>query len=644
MPELPLLVDGDDGFLLGMDSYTQPSKLNPGEYANGMNLVNRGGIVQTRPGSRSLPFEIPGTNLQGLKFFKPSTGIPQLVFAVDGLVYFSPFPFVSYSQLQNIRFSPYTKFIAWASCVKSTYYDTDGVLKFLDNPISVLVMQDGSTRAAYWDGSVNGHLNPTHSTGDITVDGFDETPVGLWMTWANNRLWVSRGSQVFASDIGNPLKFTEDQYLNEGRAFYLPADCTGVVETSDRQGIVCFTATTGTFLQSSIQDRTLWLTTPGFQQTILPTIGCVAPRSIVQQYGLIYWWTQRGLVSQNNALQLNITSRMDTADNEMVQSKANLSYDLSAVCGGSTDNFLFHGVPNGDKLNTRVHVLDQCPFETVQNAWPSYWMGWRPVEFACGTIESQDKVYCLSYDYDGKNRIWELFRSEKTDNGIPITCFVITKQHFFGNRDYKNFRYAELELSNLQGDVAVLAAAAGLRGAFQPVLSKDISSTVGQVYYNDLYGQDAYVISGSKPQTRVSKSSDGFSTTACNNACVETDLSGLVDKCFCLMIMWSGIAGVSAYRIFAQSNPQALEGTCEENETGETRILTQDGCAATDRFSLKTPLTRYFATASFTKNNPETCQPVTGTSTQDSFISQQDADRKAERTAEWIVMSQIGEI
>jgi hypothetical protein len=103
------------------------------------------------------------------------------------------------------------------------------------------MMQDGVTRAAFWDGSISRHLNPTPSTltdanGErLTQVGLDETFIGLWMKWSGNRLWVSRDGMLFASDIGNPLKFTEAQYLNEGRAFYLPGECTGMIETPEQR-------------------------------------------------------------------------------------------------------------------------------------------------------------------------------------------------------------------------------------------------------------------------------------------------------------------------------------------------------------------------------------------------------------------------
>ncbi len=61
-----LKIDGDDSFSFGMDSYTMPSKLLPGQYAYSMNTICRGGMVQTRPGSKTMPIHIPRGNLQGM--------------------------------------------------------------------------------------------------------------------------------------------------------------------------------------------------------------------------------------------------------------------------------------------------------------------------------------------------------------------------------------------------------------------------------------------------------------------------------------------------------------------------------------------------------------------------------------------------
>lgn len=645
MPDLELKVSGDDSFEFGVNSNITPGRLQPGEYMMGMNIINRGGIAQTRPGSASLPFDIPGNNLQGITLFTPSSGPASLVFVVDGLVYYSPYPFREYFPLPNLQFSRYTKYVSWASCVQFTDYTTTGLLYSLDKPKNILIMQDGETRAAYWDGSASGHINPATSNSEFTVQGYDGTPVGLWMCWSNNRLWVARDNMVFASDIGNPLKFTEAQYLNEGRAFYLPGKCTGIVETADQQGIICFTSEVGVFIKSSVQDRSKWLSTEEFVKTVLPYVGCVAPRSIVGQHGLIWWMTPKGLINLNDALKLHISSRLDVQDQQMAQSKTTMSHNISGACGSFFDNFIFHALPIGDKQNTRLHVLDQTIVQgQLANSWPSYWEGWRPVEFARGVINTKERVFCLSRDYDGYNRIWELFLHDRTDNGLPITCYVQTRPHFFENRDYKAFRYLEVEMCNISGEVAVMMAAQGLRGAYQVIGTKDITSQIGQIYYDVLYGDGANDIFGTRPQTRIIKSKDGYEPSDCNSECVESEINGLIDKCFSVLIVWSGIAGISAYRVFARTEPKDYRGDCEDDETGETRMLTSGGCSSTEILSASSPFSSYYATATYSRIDPVSGLPVTNTSTQSSIINQADATRKATQMAKWYVQRYIGEI
>lgn len=640
MPDTPQKIEGDDSFIFGADSSIFPAKLGPGSYVMSMNTINRGGIIQTRPGSASLIFEedIPGENLQGITLFKPSSGSPALVFMVDGLVYYSPYPFKEYHQLEDLQFSPYSKYAAFETCIQSTDYDGSGLIVNLDTPRSILIIQDGNTRAAYWDGSTAAHINPTLSNMEFTVPDRDGTPVGLWMKWSNNRLWVSRKDMIFASDIGNPLKFTETQYLNEARAFFLPGPCTGIVETPDQQGILCFTPESGVFIRSSIQDRTLWLETPEFQKTVLPSVGCVAPRSIVQQHGLIWWMTPKGLISLNDAAKLNISSRLNTHDQEMASSKLNMSHDISMVCGSYFDNFIFHAVPVGHKVNTRIHVMDQAPLDEQEiNSWPSYWEGWYPVEFARAVTGSEERVFCLSKDLDGVNRIWELFLKDRTDNTVPITSYVQTKLHLFGSRDYKQFEFAEIETVGISGDTSFMIAAGGLKGAFQAVGTKEVKSQIGQVYPEELYGEDDNLIFGVRPQTRIIRTEDGATPSDCNAECIESEKAGLIDKGLSLLIVWSGIAGISAYRIFVRHEPIQNSGRCEEDEDG-VKMLTPEGCGSDEQFSTSTPFTVYTSTQSYEQDSVE--EEATST----SVISQEDADRRALATAKWKVQSQLGEV
>src|SRR6185369_4221539 len=127
-------------------------KLPPGKYARGENIVNRGGIVQCRPGYRCLTALAPG-RLQGFAKFKPKVGAKQLVFMVDGLLYVSDPPFTSARRLSDVTFLPEARQAYFALVEQSVQQNADGSLTLI-NPRNLLVIQDGAfSPAAYYDGT-----------------------------------------------------------------------------------------------------------------------------------------------------------------------------------------------------------------------------------------------------------------------------------------------------------------------------------------------------------------------------------------------------------------------------------------------------------------------------------------------------------
>jgi len=571
---------GSSSLVLGVDSYTSPAELGEQELISAQNCVVRGGNCQTRPGSRSL-YCMPDGNPQGFRVFTPDNGVAHHVFAVDGKVYVSAAPFTSYRRLWNIQFSVTAKYISWSVCLKSTDYDTSGNLISLDNPYSVLVMQDGLTRAAYWDGGNSGHLNPgppPYPNATAVLPGYTETPIGLWSVWSGNRLWVSRENQVFASDIGNPLKFTEATYLNEARAFYLSGPCTGMIETADQQGIIVFTEKNGTFFQSSIQQRTDWLNTPNFQKVIIPNVGCVAPRSLVTQYGLTWWFGPRGFTNVNAALRLNVTSRIDYQDNEMFSSKAYLGPDLSGICASFYENYLMCSVPSGDVLNRHTWVLDQAPFEGNVNSWVGIWTGWRPVEWGRGIVNGSERVFFGSIDYDGKNRVWEAMLPERTDNGCAITCYAQLRDHAAGNLDQKKYDWSKFFLSQIYGEVDLNIYVASTKGGYQLQKGYHLVASEGQVFNDVEYSEAGPFLMGNRVQSRIIRTPGSMENNACNECGVESKEGNLIDYAFSHLLVWSGQMGIRAYQLHMHESPDRAAGDCEADETAP-RTLNAQGCS-----------------------------------------------------------------
>ena len=256
-------------------------------------------------------------------------------------------------------------------------------------------------------------------------------------------------------------------------------------------------------------------------------------------------------------------------------------------------------------------------------------------------IDGQERIFFASVDFDGKNRIWEANLSDKTDNGGPITCFIQTKEHQFQSRDWKTFKYAKLQLMEIYGHTSIMVAVAGTRGAYQPILRKDISADIGQVYPGSLYGAAGPLIAGCRPQTRSIRTQDMPGIAPVNEAMVESDDKSLSDTAFSLLIVWSGAMGLRSYRMFAYIDPQGYDGTCEKDEVAP-RLLSESGAGSTTIFSQTSPFSLFTSDFTYTQKDPVTGKPVSHAAHATSIISQQDADIKANIAATNHVLSALG--
>src|SRR6185369_11891504 len=167
------LYDGDLSFIYGQDSQQDPIKLIPGQYCRGINIVNRGGIVQCRPGYRCKQ-ALPEGNLQGFTFFTPKLGNPVMLIAVDGIIYISETPFITIRPLKGVQFSDTARQIFFKQVEQSVELNPDGSIEFIESK-NLMVMQDGAlTPPAVYDGTVGEHTT--------------SIPMGGPMEWVGDRL------------------------------------------------------------------------------------------------------------------------------------------------------------------------------------------------------------------------------------------------------------------------------------------------------------------------------------------------------------------------------------------------------------------------------------------------------------------------
>lgn len=608
----------------GMNSGVDPEFLDDSQAFQCMNVVSRGGKLRTRPSFNSL-FNAPNGFPQGITLFTPNNGIPNLVFACGGYIYYSPFPFVEYDKLPNVQFSPQSRFVVFQDTLQTTDYDADGRFFFLNRPRKILVMQDGNTPAAFWDGSESRHLNPQKSNQEFTLPLRDETPLGLWMAWVADRLIVFRGNLGYASDIGNPLKFTETQYLSEGRAFTFPDDVTGAVQPYSGSPLVVFTNNTRTELRVDIRDRTKWVDTQDFQQTDY-NLGCVSGRSIVRSYGETWWFTQYGITNLNYALRVNNDSSFRYLDNEMAVSKARLSPTLEGICATSFENYLLMSVPATDIYNKHTWVLDQSNTPAGNAAWDGYWTGIRPVQWATDVIEGKPRAFCLSLDEDGVGRVWEAFGDERSDNGCPITCLVETKRYNDQNKEDKQFSHARLHLDEIVGTVDLATDFAGDRGPYNRILTKRFESTRGSVKDGFMNQFQDFVSQSRVINTQRTDRLRG----ACNDCGVEGEQPHNISSAFSISLTWSGSMAVRGVQLFYDTKTTDYEPDCGDDESGD-RIVTAGGCETMSRQSIPDPGNYFTSTKEVTVECDTVINPeeATASATVTSWISQKDADDSA---------------
>jgi hypothetical protein len=582
MATATFLEDGDISFEAGMDSNSHPIKLAPGKYARGENIVNRGGIAQCRPGYRCLTALADG-RLQGFALFKPKVGAEQLVFMVDGILYVADYPFNTARPLGDVTFSSSARQAYFALVEQAVEQNSDGSLELIP-PKNLLVVQDGGfTPPIIYDGT-----RVTQSR------GFGAIPMGGPMRWLGDRLWVGRGSELFASDINNPTMFVEDIYLATVRSFVLPGEITALARnpsTSVAQLIV-FTETSTTVIQAGIRDRTQWPIVPDMQREIIPKIGCKSQRSVLDQQGMLWWYSNNGLVSLDSALSVNVTSRLPYRDSEMIESKSRLSEDLSGVACGTFENYILVSVPYGDIFNRHTWAMDsainQNYLEDTPPTWNSYWTGTRPVEWITAEIHGKQRVFFISPDYDGVNRLWEAFWPDRRDEGCPISWWFETRGYFGAPGAVltrKTFRYADVQLSEMVGDVDIGIFWAGARrGKYKRIFTQRLKATEGCFRPDMVITMNTKIFSFKK-QSRMVRTEDAkdLIENQTESSCgIESPWGEFFDEAFQILVAGSGPAAVDAVRVFYEPpvsrNDLLRTDTCE-NET-ESNVVRFDGAAA----------------------------------------------------------------
>ncbi len=635
------LIDYDLSFFRGMASDKDPGALPLGYYWSGVNVVNVGGMISCRPGYHCL-VKLPQGKLQGCTVFRPQLGLEQMLIAIDGAIYVSPWPFLDFKLIPDILMSPIAKQIFWKQTTQTAERRTGDLNSAINviPPRNVLFIQDGGfTAPAWYDGSSAGHVR----------NALYGTPVGGAMEWVGDRLWVAKGNRVFPSDISNPFSFREG-VVSGAEALSFSGDVTALTKTPSLEfpQLIVFTPHDGSIVQADIRDRSLWPTTDGFQKEVFQ-VGCSSQRSLISHFGKLAWFSLSGVVTLDAAVASKVSARLPIRDNEMMISKTLLPKDLSLVAGAAFGQYLLFSVPAEDSFNKHTWVMNGASYETLSDdsgpSWASYWLGTRPVEWAYGEISGSERIYHVSADEDGENRLWECFRPDRLDNGCPIMWAAHTRGYFGVTSPVKKvpgddcrFSYADVSLVGVEEDLDLgVFYAGGLRGAYKQILGKRIQVTRGSLSSGTEITATTSMFAF-KPQVRVERTQDvGQMPDEETGSCpVESNKNENVDESFQILVVAHGPGAIRFVRAFALPNPPDKSGDNEacQNEVPFNSIRFDGSGVKGDAFEMteeelaSRPLARY--TSNQTATVSQNGESSVGIGFSESVVSQQAADRVAE--------------
>lgn len=292
----------------GMSSGKDARLIGSNQAALLINATVRGGFPRNRPGWSQIGLiyddeeeqaAVENGRFQGTAFYQPRTGAPCLIASVSG---------------RQWRFNVWTdntvqEVTVGAGTGSPDINPSNKLQVWFIQCEDFLLMQDGSSRVWCYNGATARRL------------GIGELPVGCMMVYALGRVWVTLpdrlsfvAGDLVGSSSGTPgyayrdavLKFTENDFLNEGGAFAVPVNAGSInamqyvpnLDTSLGQGPIEIFTDNGAFSVNAPFDRTQWknLTYP-IQTVSLASPGSLSQWSTVRVNGDLWYRASDGIRS-----------------------------------------------------------------------------------------------------------------------------------------------------------------------------------------------------------------------------------------------------------------------------------------------------------------------------------------------------------
>jgi hypothetical protein len=476
-----------DGFVTlerGVDSGRTPASLQRNQCSFAINTTFRGGHPECRPGfiKRKLNFldsssDVDQTLLarfqdglfQGAAFYDGGWGKSSLIASIGGRLF---------------RIEPEKQYAV--TDITPTDANSSKLPKaWFCQAEEFMVVQDGQSPPTVYDGS-----------GVRRLQAGRELPVGTVMTYGQGRIWMASpdGYRFVAGDLaygssGSPkygyrdsvIKFTENDFLNEGGYFAVPQNSGGItgmtftssLDTSLGQGpMLVFTRNQIASCQAPI-DRTAWKDLEYPIQTIaLRGYGATGDRSVAVVNGDVFYRADDGIRSFKLARRDFSTWGNTPVSAEMNRVLTKDSREYLDYCSAVVfDNRLLstvspywvqgHGVPHRGLAVLDFDILSRM-HGAQQPAWEGIWTGLNVLQLVVGSFNGVEK--CFAFVLNGANQVelWEVSRDYPHDYGDAgdsrIEWSIEFKSLDFESLfELKSLEYGEVFIDRLQGDCNIKA-------------------------------------------------------------------------------------------------------------------------------------------------------------------------------------------
>lgn len=426
----PVIFEQAASFVGGVNNISSAKLLQPDQSQELINVdIDRIGNAVTRRGTASLA----------------SSAVPEGTAYIQGMTYFDTGSFNQLVICKN------RKIFYYGGVAGSGSWTQEGS-SYLTNAIDDTVyFAQLSDKLYFCDGTSD--LKSFNGTAVNAIPAVANAPTGV-------KLLINHTQRLFAVRTAEPdTLYVSDILSAEGTSAWSSVDSFRV--GGDGEPIIAIQSWTGYRLVVFKRNSTFLVETNPTEsignwivERVSSTVGCVAPRSVVQVGADIYWMADDGVRTLSRTLQGTeqavsepISKPIDSTIQEI-----NRSYAFRA-CGEYYNNRYILSIPISTSETNNCSIV----YNTLHNSWSGKWTGdFKASAFANYT--NDPSVLLALATPDGRVLQWREWvkdenevNSDYEDSGAGIATSITTREFTFGDAfSYKSPNSIELQFFSSQ--------------------------------------------------------------------------------------------------------------------------------------------------------------------------------------------------